>query len=1107
MIAGTLEIQMLANLARLSQDMAQAKGIVGGAMKDIERVVGQAKAALGALGAGLSVAALATFTANTIRATAALDDMAEQTGATVEKLSALRTVASIGGHEFAGITEVIGKMIKGLKGADEEGQAAAKALEFLGVKAKDANGRFRDGVEILQDIAKGLAKYEDGGNKIALIQDAVGKGGAKYLSLLKDMAEEGELQAKVTTKQAAEAEKLEKNWNRLKISGEDWKRNLVMEVTPALNALIERMLEAQKQGRMLSQVMIESGKNVGKAGTYVPGPVGAIMRGFGSFADRMESNRRRTPLSVPPGWRLGDSIAGEGADPVPPYVPIPLNYESPKKGGAGNEDPDAGYRNLLKSLKEKLLLDRELTEVNKLQLTLDAMSEKNRATIDAQREKELKSLAAKIDLNKRLKEQRENDAKNEEALIKMREEGAQVQADDDAKRIAAYEANQKTIEQIELETKLIGQSNEAREQAIALRAMELAGIKESDPAYENEARRLREAIAARQAAQLNDDLRRKSVEANEAVRQREVQEWGNAWSMIEAGGRNVWQIMTAGGEGMAKSIGKALKTSVIDMMYQFAAKPIMLQIGAGIAGSLGMTSAANAATSALGGGMGAFNLASMGNTVSGWLGGPTIGSSLFGAGAAIEGLGGAYGTAAAIGELGGIAGAAGSVATATSAAAAGVGSLGAALAAVPGWGWAAAGALALLSMSGDEDKRKQSELVIRGGANGMLGLEPINVNGAGNIDARNPAYDQAAALLNQIPADMRAGLIGKGISTGPSDSAEAMIQALFADPVVQAAMKDGAEAAKKLAEATKAVEEADLAAAEAARALAEERTTLQIRLLKAQGDAEGALAMERDRELAATNDLNRELLRQIYAAEDLAKATAAAALAEEQATRAQEASTRAAEDAARAQAQIQAQLEANARSGVLDAVAVLRTAYEREASTLEQMAAKWSSAAESLRKYGDTLVGAGTGGVSYATAARNFSEVARRAQLGDLAAISLLQGAGEDFRKASLSGSASSIDYARDIARIRSAVFQTADLADRQESVALQERDLLKTQVSELIDVNGNLVSVKEAIDLLEKKVAEMTKTTKDAADDTRDTKEVIEAVTRGQLAFATTAA
>ena len=46
-VAGTLEIQLLANIARLQKDMDDAKRSVGGAMSAIEKSVGMAARALG----------------------------------------------------------------------------------------------------------------------------------------------------------------------------------------------------------------------------------------------------------------------------------------------------------------------------------------------------------------------------------------------------------------------------------------------------------------------------------------------------------------------------------------------------------------------------------------------------------------------------------------------------------------------------------------------------------------------------------------------------------------------------------------------------------------------------------------------------------------------------------------------------------------------------------------------------------------------------------------------------------------------------------------------------------------------------------------------------
>lgn len=91
---------------------------------------------------------------------------------------------------------------------------------------------------------------------------------------------------------------------------------------------------------------------------------------------------------------------------------------------------------------------------------------------------------------------------------------------------------------------------------------------------------------------------------------------------------------------------------------------------------------------------------------------------------------------------------------------------------------------------------------------------------------------------------------------------------------------DAIAAAKEKKEADNAAAAASRNAASATRDLTD-ITALQIRLLQTQGDEEGALALIRERELAATNDAGDAILLQIYAAEDLARASEQAAEAQQ----------------------------------------------------------------------------------------------------------------------------------------------------------------------------------------------------------------------------------
>jgi hypothetical protein len=89
---------------------------------------------------------------------------------------------------------------------------------FLGVSAKDANGVFRDTGDIAFDVAKALSQYADDGNKVALVQDALGKGAQKYLPLSQGHGAVRRPPAATTTaEQAKQAKEFEVAVNRVNV--------------------------------------------------------------------------------------------------------------------------------------------------------------------------------------------------------------------------------------------------------------------------------------------------------------------------------------------------------------------------------------------------------------------------------------------------------------------------------------------------------------------------------------------------------------------------------------------------------------------------------------------------------------------------------------------------------------------------------------------------------------------------------------------------------------------------------------------------------------------------------------------------------------------------
>jgi len=185
-LAGTLEIQMLANMARLQKDMTQAKGMVGGAMKSIESAVSSAKSALGALGIGLGIGYFASLIKSTTSAISALDDLSESTGASVGELSKLTQQARISGVDMGTVEMALVRLGKSMHATDEESKKATRALDALGLKAADLKNM--DTAQQLQIVAVAMNKFGDSSGKTALAMDLFGKSGAKVADRLADLA-------------------------------------------------------------------------------------------------------------------------------------------------------------------------------------------------------------------------------------------------------------------------------------------------------------------------------------------------------------------------------------------------------------------------------------------------------------------------------------------------------------------------------------------------------------------------------------------------------------------------------------------------------------------------------------------------------------------------------------------------------------------------------------------------------------------------------------------------------------------------------------------------------------------------------------------------------
>lgn len=258
MLAGTLDIQLMAGVARLEQDMRTARATVERTTSAMARAAQTAERALGAIGAGLSIGALVSFVKAMNNAVDALNDISDATGSAIEKISGLENVEKRFGHANGTATTALLKFNQALNATDKEGSDAAKVVKALGLNVEDL--KRMDPADALMQTAKAMAQFADDGEKARAAQLLFGKSLREVAPLLKDMAEQGELVGTVTKKDAEEAEKFNRELFKMQTLITDTSRAIAGPMISAVNELIERFRAGQREGEGFFQTLMRMGQ-------------------------------------------------------------------------------------------------------------------------------------------------------------------------------------------------------------------------------------------------------------------------------------------------------------------------------------------------------------------------------------------------------------------------------------------------------------------------------------------------------------------------------------------------------------------------------------------------------------------------------------------------------------------------------------------------------------------------------------------------------------------------------------------------------------------------------------------------------------------------------
>jgi len=241
MAIAKLSIDLETRLASFEKDLKQMSSLSEAAAGKIGKAFTGLTVVFAGLAGALSVGAIKQAFDSYVQGAAAMDDLAEITGSTVEKVSALSNVAKISGTDMGLLEGGMVKLAKAVTLVGDESSDAAAAFKALNLDPKELGAV--DTADQLKIVAERLAEYEDGAAKTALATTLLGKSGAQLLPYLKDLASTGDLVAKVTSEQAAQAEEYEKNLKRLGAAQSAVVKIISAELVPAANVLVKTFVD------------------------------------------------------------------------------------------------------------------------------------------------------------------------------------------------------------------------------------------------------------------------------------------------------------------------------------------------------------------------------------------------------------------------------------------------------------------------------------------------------------------------------------------------------------------------------------------------------------------------------------------------------------------------------------------------------------------------------------------------------------------------------------------------------------------------------------------------------------------------------------------------
>lgn len=260
-----LTIDIEARLANFQDSLAKIERQTGSLAGRLDKAFSGVTKALGPLTAVLSGGLFVNFIRGAIEAQAALDDLKDSSGLTVEFLSQLQGLARVTGDSLESVAGTASRFARSIDEALSGNKELVREFEALGISVEDLQSQSVD--QLFERFAKAIAATEDPARKLAAATTLAGRAAAENVGFFDDLAKIGLRQATVSAEQAAKAEELLQSWRRLTATVTELGNALATFLVPRLTDIAGELARAVEAGNTFTGVLRAIGQTFGFANT------------------------------------------------------------------------------------------------------------------------------------------------------------------------------------------------------------------------------------------------------------------------------------------------------------------------------------------------------------------------------------------------------------------------------------------------------------------------------------------------------------------------------------------------------------------------------------------------------------------------------------------------------------------------------------------------------------------------------------------------------------------------------------------------------------------------------------------------------------------------